>query len=301
MGPQYAAYWGLMAQGSLPRVGDSQLLVEVSPSNAVFPLTDVAMKRTSVRSAGTLVERDFGLMELHADTPDSVLEAADAILGALGMGWGDRIAPTVVSSQLLSNITPDHSQLFNKVRRGAWTLPGDTLYVLETSPAAWVYLIANEVEKGVDIELVRVAGTGLYGRLIVAGIESAATDGGVDRARRDRHGARRMRSWPVNRQEVVEMQLARVVGNAVASVKEPRLTGTTLLLVEDATVEGLSAGGPAYVAVDLVGAGEPELVLVVRGSTASRAVGVEGAPIDAAVVAILDHVRAGGRSTYEKG
>jgi microcompartment protein CcmK/EutM len=96
------------------------------------------------------------------------------------------------------------------------------------------------------------------------------------------------------------MQIARVVGNAVASVKEPRLTGTTLLLVEDAAADGASLGGAAYVAVDLVGAGEPELVLVVRGSSAARAVGVDGAPIDAAVVAILDQVRAGGRSTYEK-
>lgn len=96
------------------------------------------------------------------------------------------------------------------------------------------------------------------------------------------------------------MQLARVVGNAVASVKEPRLTGTTLLIVEDAAVDGTSLGGPAYAAVDLVGAGETELVLVVRGTSAARAVGVEGSPIDAAVVAILDQVRAGGRSTYEK-
>jgi microcompartment protein CcmK/EutM len=96
------------------------------------------------------------------------------------------------------------------------------------------------------------------------------------------------------------MRIARVVGNAVASVKEPRLTGTTLLLVEDATADGVSMGGPAYVAVDLVGAGEPELVLVVHGSTAARAVGVGGSPIDAAVVAILDHLRSGGRSTYEK-
>ena len=174
MGPQYAAYWGLMAQGALPRVGDSQLLVEVSPSNAVFPVTDAAMKRTAVHSAGTLVERDFGLVELHASTSDTVLEAADAVLDALGLGWNDRMAPSVISTQRLANIAPDHSQLFNKVRRGAWTLPGDTLFVLEISPAAWVYLIANELEKAVDVELVRVAGTGLYGRLIVAGTEADA-------------------------------------------------------------------------------------------------------------------------------
>ena len=97
------------------------------------------------------------------------------------------------------------------------------------------------------------------------------------------------------------MQLARVVGNVVASVKEPRLTGTTLLVVEDASADGTSMGGPAYVAVDMVGAGESELVLVARGSVAAQAVGVDGAPIDAAVVAILDHVRSGGVSTYEKG
>lgn len=154
----------------------SQLLVEVSPSNAVFGLTDVALKAAPVRSAGTLIERDFGLMELHAPTADVVLEAETAILSSLDLRREDRLAPELVSVQRLSNVAALHSQLFNKVRRGAWTLPGDTLMVIEVNPAAWVYLMANEIEKATRCELVRVAGTGLFGRLIVTGDESEAAE-----------------------------------------------------------------------------------------------------------------------------
>ena len=96
------------------------------------------------------------------------------------------------------------------------------------------------------------------------------------------------------------MLLARVVGAVVASVKESRLTGTKLLLVEDAGADGTSAGGTPFVAVDLVGAGEGELVLVVRGSPATRALDVPGTPVDAAIDGIVDAVRSAGRLTYEK-
>ena len=95
------------------------------------------------------------------------------------------------------------------------------------------------------------------------------------------------------------MQLARVVGSAVASVKEPRLTGMKLLLVQDAAPDG-SSKGDAYVAADLVGAGEPELVIVVRGSPAARSIGIDGVPVDAAIVAIVDAVRQDGKTRYSK-
>jgi hypothetical protein len=141
------------------------------------------MKRSPVRSAGTLIERDFGLMELHASSPDLIEAAQSAILEALDLEVADRLTPTLVSSQRLSRIEALHSQLFNKVRRGAWTLPGDTLSVIEVTPAAYVYLLANEVEKATACELVRVAGTGLYGRMIVAGDEAQAAE--AERAIRD--------------------------------------------------------------------------------------------------------------------
>jgi hypothetical protein len=174
MGPQYASYWALMAQGSLPMPEMSQLLVEVTPSSLVFPIADAAFKACAVQSAGTLVERDFGLVELHAQRTDTVLEARDAVLRSLGLGFADRLVPELVSSQRISALTAYHSHLFNKVRRGAWTLPGDTLYILEVAPAAYAYLIANEIEKATGMELVRVAGTGLFGRVIVSGTDAQA-------------------------------------------------------------------------------------------------------------------------------
>ncbi len=96
------------------------------------------------------------------------------------------------------------------------------------------------------------------------------------------------------------MDLARVVGSVVASMKESRLVGMKLLLVEDAGLDAKSRGTTPYVAADLVGAGEGELVLVVRGSPAARALDVPGTPVDAAIVGIVDSVRSGGKMTFEK-
>jgi ethanolamine utilization protein EutN len=96
------------------------------------------------------------------------------------------------------------------------------------------------------------------------------------------------------------MELARIVGSVVASVKEPRLTGYKLLLAEPVGVDGAIRDAGAFVAVDLVGAGEGEIVVIVRGSPAARAMEAAGAPVDAAVVGIVDSVRAGSLTTYQK-
>ena len=96
------------------------------------------------------------------------------------------------------------------------------------------------------------------------------------------------------------MDLARVVGAVVASMKEGRLVGQKLLLVEAVAPDGKSLASPRYVAADLVGAGEGELVLIVRGSPAARSLDVPGTPIDAAIVGIVDSIRSGGKMTFEK-
>jgi ethanolamine utilization protein EutN len=85
------------------------------------------------------------------------------------------------------------------------------------------------------------------------------------------------------------MRLAKVLGQVVATVKEPGLDKFSLLLVQDSDDDIENGTGPAYVAVDLVGAGVGEIVLVAGGGAARVAAGAE-APTDQAVVAIADSV-----------
>lgn len=84
------------------------------------------------------------------------------------------------------------------------------------------------------------------------------------------------------------MIIGKVVGNVWATKKDERLNGLKLLVVEPADKKG-EDGGP-FVAVDVVGAGIGEDVLVVKGSTARAALTNNGAPVDATIVGIIDTV-----------
>lgn len=97
------------------------------------------------------------------------------------------------------------------------------------------------------------------------------------------------------------MHVAQVVGQVVSTVKEPGLAGFKLLIVRTCSVESPEEdGGETQVAVDLVGAGMGEIVLVATGSAARVAPTTEKTPTDAAVIAIADSVIHGGSVTYSK-
>jgi ethanolamine utilization protein EutN len=86
------------------------------------------------------------------------------------------------------------------------------------------------------------------------------------------------------------MQLARVVGTVVATQKHRKLDSAKLLLVQPQAPDGTPRGA-TLLAVDSVGAGVGERVLVViEGKAAGDALGRKAAPVDAAIVAIVDHV-----------
>ena len=89
------------------------------------------------------------------------------------------------------------------------------------------------------------------------------------------------------------MQLARVTGTVVSTQKNKKLEGAKLLLVQPLTLED-TPRGPELLAVDGVGAGVHEKVLIVlEGRAAGDAVGRRGAPLDAAIIGIVDRVDLG--------
>ncbi len=95
------------------------------------------------------------------------------------------------------------------------------------------------------------------------------------------------------------MKIAKVVGVSVCTVKEPRLENSKLLLVSNADQTGEVVGEP-YIALDVVGAGPDELVVVVEGSSARVAAWDDNSPVDAVIVGILNSLQFEGETTYKK-
>ena len=169
--PQLAAFVGSTARGFLPLVNDASLWVEISPGIEINRITDVAVKATRVRPAVQVVERLYGLLEIHSESQADVRAAGAAILEALDLSPEDRWKPRIYSSQIIRHVDDHHAQLVNRNRHGMMLIPGQTLYILEVEPAAYAVLAANEAEKAAEINIVEVRPFGSFGRVYLGGEE----------------------------------------------------------------------------------------------------------------------------------
>lgn len=177
MQPQYAAFVGTTVNGDIPIVGMAELFVEVGPGNEVFRVADLVLKSARVKPAVMLVEREFGLLEIHAEEQAAVKEGANAILAYLGLQVSDRVKPQIASTQMITNVDPYQAQLINNFRRGSMLVPGEALFILEIAPAGYIVLAANEAEKAANIKLIHVQNVGRFGRMYISGTESEARAG----------------------------------------------------------------------------------------------------------------------------
>jgi len=172
MQSEVAAFVGTITQGDLPIEGMASLYVEMAPGNEVFRTVDIAVKATEAKPGAQVVEREFGMFEVHSMNQAAVLESGAIVLDRLGLVKEDRIKPSVYSSNLITNVDPYQAQLLNRWRRGSMLVAAETLFVLEVAPAAYIMLAANEAEKKANVKVIHIASVGRFGRMWMSGTEA---------------------------------------------------------------------------------------------------------------------------------
>ncbi len=169
---QFVGYIGSTALGYYPVAGQAALFMEIAPGLEINTLTNVVLKRANVRPGAMVVERTYGMLEVHADSPADVREAGEVVLEHLGLKETDRLRPQILATQTIERIEPHMTQIVNRFRDASMILEDETLYILELVPAGYAGLAANEAEKGADIKLIHVTTFGATGRVYLAGTTS---------------------------------------------------------------------------------------------------------------------------------
>ena len=170
--PQLAAHICTTCRGYFPVPYVASLFVEIAPGMAIHGLIDTALKATRVQPATLVVERAYGMLEVHHEDKGEVRSAGDAILTYLQAKAEERLKPKLVSNTIIRAIEPMHAMILDKIRFGSMIEPGQSLFILECEPAAYAALAANEAEKAANVKLVDVTPYGAFGRLYMAGSEA---------------------------------------------------------------------------------------------------------------------------------
>jgi len=175
--PQLTGFLQTVSKGFMPLEHQASVFLEISPGIAINQLTDAALKATTCQPGMQVVERAYGMVEMHDDDQGQVRAAGAAMLAALGVKEEDRLKPRVVSSQIITGIDGHQSELINRMRHGQFLHQSETLYILEVHPAGYAALAANEAEKASPIHLLEVVTFGAFGRLWLGGSEADIEEG----------------------------------------------------------------------------------------------------------------------------
>jgi hypothetical protein len=170
--PQLTGFLQTVCAGFMPLEEEAAAFIEIAPGIAINALTDAALKATRVRPGMQIVERAYGMLEFHDRDKGQVEAAIDAIVARMGVAREDRMKPKIISSQVITGLAGEQSQLINRMRHGDMIVRDQTLYILEVYPAAYASLAANEAEKAAPIHLLEVITFGAFGRLWLGGWEA---------------------------------------------------------------------------------------------------------------------------------
>ena len=171
--PQTASFIATVAQGYLPQEEQASLFIEIAPGIAINRITDVALKKTGVTPGMQIVERAFGLLEVHSFDQGEVRAAGHAILDDLEASEQDRLKPRIVSSEVITGIDGHQTMLINRMRHGQMIMKNETMYVMEVHPAGYAAIACNAAEKEAEINVLEMIAFGAFGRLFLGGTEAS--------------------------------------------------------------------------------------------------------------------------------
>ena len=169
--PQFASFLATVSKGFHPLEYQASLFIEIAPGLSINVITDAILKNTDVIPSMQIVERAYGMLEVHHTDQGQVKEAGRIALEFLGMRQEDRLRPRIVSGQIITGIENYQTHLINRMRHGSYIVSNETLYILEVHPAGYAAIAANEAEKASPINVLEVRTFGAYGRVYLGGGE----------------------------------------------------------------------------------------------------------------------------------
>jgi len=170
--PQLAQYMAKTNKVYDPKEYDAALFVEIAPAMEIHVKIDQALKATNVRLGSMVTERVFGMMQVHHSDQGEVHAAGQAVLDASNLKESDRAPCEILQNKIIRSVEGDHAIAFTGLAWGQMTLAGDSVFIMEAKPAAYLSIACNEALKAADVKLIDIRVFGATGRLIMAGGES---------------------------------------------------------------------------------------------------------------------------------
>ena len=170
--PQLAQYIAKDNRVYDPAEFDSALLIEIAPAMEIHTMIDIALKSTRARLGSVVTERVFGLMMVHHQDQGEIMEAGNAVLRETNLDENQRSEVKILTRKTIRSIEQDHAIMFTGLAKGNMVLAGDSVFILEATPAAYLMIACNEALKAADVKLIDIKPFGATGRLIMSGTES---------------------------------------------------------------------------------------------------------------------------------
>jgi ethanolamine utilization microcompartment shell protein EutS len=170
--PQLAQYIAKDNRVYDPSEYDAALLIEIAPAMEIHTMIDVALKATRVRLGSVVTERIYGLMMVHHADQGEVRESGNAVLRRTSLDENDRSEVKILTEKTIRSVEQDHAIMFTGVAKGNMVLAGESIFILEATPAAYLIIACNEALKAARVKLIDIRPFGATGRLIMSGPES---------------------------------------------------------------------------------------------------------------------------------